>query len=197
MVAYPGRGRVVPDFGYGPGAGCAADPAPAAAVPYRSRTQICPECGKPALHRSCGLSSAWPGVTAMFIGNPRPSTARWISVVNPPRDRPRLSPPTAMASTAALQLFFPGPCRVLMAPDDAGVNADYPLHPADGVGFDHRLAQDPVPNAIRGPAPQPLMCGLPGAAAAGHPRRTRPQPTRSRRSPAGDHASAGHPRHRR
>jgi hypothetical protein len=41
---------------------------------------------------SCGLSPAWPSVSRIDSGRPRPSTARWIFVVSPPRDRPIASP---------------------------------------------------------------------------------------------------------
>ena len=38
---------------------------------------------------ACGASPHWPGVRMTRTGRPRLSTARWILVVNPPRDRPR------------------------------------------------------------------------------------------------------------
>jgi hypothetical protein len=44
-----------------------------------------------------GLSPAWPAVSRIRIGLSRPSTARWILVLSPPRDRPRFSPSTARA----------------------------------------------------------------------------------------------------
>ena len=36
-----------------------------------------------------GASPAWPGVSRMASGRPRPSTAAWIFVLSPPRERPR------------------------------------------------------------------------------------------------------------
>ena len=45
-----------------------------------SRTgRVCPSC-------------AWPGVTTTASGRPRPSTAWWTFVVNPPRERPIACP---------------------------------------------------------------------------------------------------------
>src|SRR5690606_21126598 len=48
---------------------------------------------------SCGLSPAWPGVRITLIGSPRPSVARWILVVSPPRERPSASPARARSLT--------------------------------------------------------------------------------------------------
>src|SRR3954452_24528937 len=103
------------------------------------------------------------------IGSPRPSTARWILLVSPPRDRPRASPSTARSSTqsVAQPLFFPRPGGVLVGPDGAGVDAEGPLHVPDGVVFDDHVVEDAFAGAVLGPDPQPLMGGLPRPVALG------------------------------
>jgi hypothetical protein len=103
------------------------------------------------------------------IGSPRPSTARWISLVRPARDRPRASPATARSSTHPRwhSPLFPGPTRVLVGPDGGGVDAEGPLHVPDGVVLDDDLVQDAFPSAVRGPDPQPFMRGFPRAVALG------------------------------
>jgi hypothetical protein len=62
---------------------------------------------------------------------------------------------------------------VLVSPDGTGVDAEGPLHRADRVVLDDHLGQDPVPGAVGGPFPQPLVRGLPRPVALGQipPRR--------------------------
>ena len=47
-----------------------------------------------------GASPAWPGVSRMTSGRPRPSTAAWILLLSPPRDLPRRDRPVRPCSSA-------------------------------------------------------------------------------------------------
>jgi hypothetical protein len=115
-----------------------------------------------------GCPRPGPGVRITDIGRPRPSTARWILLVSPPRivrglpRRRRALRPTRWCSP-----LFPGPGRMLVGPHGAGIDAEGPLHVPDGVVFDDHVVQDALPGAVRGPDPQAFMRGLPGSVAFG------------------------------
>jgi hypothetical protein len=107
------------------------------------------------------VAPARPGVSSTDNGRPRPSTARWIFMLSPPRERPNASPSAvATASPRADPLFLRAPSRMLMRPHDRGIHAHDPV---DGLAVvvDLRRGQNPVPGPVRGPPAQPFMAGLP------------------------------------
>ena len=107
-----------------------------------------------------GLSPSWPGVRMILIGIPLPSTARWILLLSPPRERPIPSPSTAMASRADSP-FFPAPAACWWARTHGRIDTDDPLDLPDGIVLHDRLVQDLLPGAIQRPPPQPFVRGLP------------------------------------
>ncbi len=117
---------------------------------------------------NAGASPAWPGVTTKASGRQRPSAARWIFVVRPPRDRPRA---WSCGSPAGAPLTGPG--GVLVGADDCGVDGDDPVQVAFGVGLGEQGGEDAVPCAVDRPHPQPAVGALPRAETLGqvHPRR--------------------------
>ena len=50
---------------------------------------------------------------------------------------------------------------MLVSPDHARVDREGPLDTPDGVVFDDHVFEDPVPRAVRGPAPETFVSGLP------------------------------------
>ena len=101
------------------------------------------------------------------IGRHRVSAARWILLVNPPRERPSAS---LLGLAADFLLFDRAPCvqlgtrndlpgdigrrimpgtgGVLMGPDHPGVDSDSPLWTFMRIGVAAQLVEDPRPGAI-------------------------------------------------
>src|SRR3954451_4753280 len=136
-------------------------------------------CGRPISPAAAGAVAGCPRPDRESA--PPPSAARghrrpgaaWSSVRRgtgrglPPRRR-------GLRPSRSRSPLFPGASGVLVSPDRAGVDAEGPLHDADGIVFDDHFGEDLVPRAIRGPLPQPLMGGLPrsvpfGQVPPGHP----------------------------
>lgn len=123
-----------------------------------------------------------PGVSTIDRGRPQPSTARWTLVVSPPRERPRAWPacerPGSSSSSPFAPPFFAGADCVLVGSVDGGVDGDGPFHPAHRVIADLNVLQQPCPGAVRLPAGEPLVDGLPRPEPVGKipPRSPGPQP---------------------
>ena len=124
---------------------------------------------------NCVLSCRWPAVRRTASGRPRPSTARWSLVLNPPRLQPSASS-TGMASP-----FFPGGRRlrrprpmarsssVLLGPDGGAVDRDHrPDDGSDRVRFALQRLEDLLPDPLAAPAEQPVVAGLPLPVPLGH-----------------------------
>lgn len=56
---------------------------------------------------------------------------------------------------------FAGPGRVLVGPHDCGVHGDGPVEVLVGVGLCHQCGEDPLPRAVDGPHPQPVVDASP------------------------------------
>ena len=95
----------------------------------------------------------------------------------PPRVPPRSPGCPGEAVTLTRSPLFTRPRGVLVRAHAGGVDVDDPLHRL-AVVVDLDVSEDPVPGAVRGPPPQPLMAGLP------RPRTARGYPATARRSPA-------------
>lgn len=122
---------------------------------------------------NCGLSPHWPGVISSASGRHPPSPARWILQVRPPRERPSPSSGRCCRGVdlfSGLAAFSTGLRPRAGEPARGRVDADHaPVHSAVDIGVSldrlDRLdrLEDPVPSPVRGPAPMPLVDGLPTA----------------------------------
>ncbi|GHD83306.1 hypothetical protein GCM10010336_74610 [Streptomyces goshikiensis] len=89
---------------------------------------------------NCVQSLTFPPVIVNASGRPRPSQARWIFVLSPPRDRPSASP---------VQGPFSGPGGVLVGPHDRRVDTDdRPVDFADRIRVLLDVSQEPVPGSV-------------------------------------------------
>ena len=149
---------------------------------------------------SCGLSPAWPGVSRIDSGRPRPSQTRWLLQLSPPRERPSACSPGSRGglvgpvSSAAggIVSFDPAPCvpqlvvagywagagGVLMGPHHRAVRAGHPVQLPGDLCVGLRRGQQPIPGPVPGPAVQPLPHRLPWPEHSGRspPRRAGPKP---------------------
>ena len=131
-----------------------------------------------------GASPAWPGVSRMTSGRPRPSTAAWIFVAQPAA-RPAESVIARFVPAAArflviqpspYVLFEPrtilpnntfGGGRVLMRPHDRGIDRRRPIDPASSVGLGLDHSQQHVPGPIGSETMMPPPHRLPRAESLG------------------------------
>lgn len=100
---------------------------------------------------NCGESPRWPAVLTTLSGFCPCSTARWILVVRPPRERPRAcsAGSTAMPPGGSFaDPLFRGPGGVLVGPADGGVDIHVPGDQALRVRLSLELSDDPAPGAI-------------------------------------------------
>lgn len=93
-----------------------------------------------------------PGAEVEGHGRQRPSAARWIFVVSPPRDRPM-----AWSTSSPAGLLFAGPGRVLVGTRNRGVHRNSPVEVLVGVGLGHQRGKHPLPGTVDGPHPQPVV----------------------------------------
>lgn len=112
-----------------------------------------------------GASPACPAVTRNARGRHRPSAARWIFVVSPPRERPR-----AWSAGSPARAPLTGPGGVLVGTDDRGVDRDDPVEVAFGVGLREQGGEHLFPGAVGRPPPQPVVSPLPRTEAFGQVR---------------------------
>jgi hypothetical protein len=105
-----------------------------------------------------GASPACPAVRWKASGRHRSSAARWIFMVSPPRDRPMAWTPGSPAGAP-----FASPCRMLVSAHDRGVHRDNPVEVFVGVGLGHQRGEHPLPGAVNGPHPQPVVDAPPVA----------------------------------
>ncbi|MEY9484231.1 hypothetical protein RKD26_000025 [Streptomyces calvus] len=103
-----------------------------------------------------GASPDWPAVTVKARGRARPSAARWILVLSPPRERP--SAWSAGSPGRAAPFACSG--SVLMGPHDRGVHRHRPVEVVSGVRRSQDGGEDHLPGAVDGPSDQPLVSGL-------------------------------------
>lgn len=73
-------------------------------------------------------------------------------MVRPPRDRPM-----AWSAGSPTGAPFAGPGRVLVGADDRGVDGAGPVEVLVGVGLGHQRGEHPLPGAVDGPHPQPVV----------------------------------------
>lgn len=107
---------------------------------------------------NAGASPACPAVRTKTRGLHRSSDARWTLVVSPPRDRPM-----AWSCGSPAGALFTGPGRVLMRANDGGVDRDRPVQVLGGISLGQQRGEDPLPRAIHGPHPQPVVDPAPVA----------------------------------
>lgn len=105
-----------------------------------------------------GASPACPAVRRKAGGRRRSSAARWTFVVSPSRDRPMAWSPGSPAGP-----LFAGPGRMLVSAHDRGVHRDSPVEILVGVGLGHQRGEHPLPGAVDGPHPQPVVDAPPVA----------------------------------
>lgn len=103
-----------------------------------------------------GASPACPAVRWSARGRQLPSAARWIFVVSPSvrhgTDRWHGHPARRPGP-----LFAGSGRHVLMGSHDRGVHRDDPVQLLVGVCLGHRRGERPLPRAISGPYPQPVV----------------------------------------
>ena len=107
-----------------------------------------------------------------MIGLPPPSARRWTLVENPPRERPRASPPPPDGAGPA------GAGGVLVGADDRGVHEmQVPVDLAPRVRLGLQRGQGPVPHPRLAPAVEPARDGADRPVSFGQvaPRRARAQ----------------------
>src|SRR5699024_3093073 len=120
---------------------------------------------------STSMAPSWrcPPVSTIANGIPLPSTAAWILLPSPPRERPIACP--SGSSGDRLLWFAVAPCglvrtrrvgAVLMSSVDRRVHRDHPLDIARGIGLRHQRGMDPVPNTEAGVEVMALPHRLPG-----------------------------------
>lgn len=120
---------------------------------------------------NCGESPRWPAMITTLTGFRPCSTARWILVVRPPRERPG---PWSAGSTAMppggsfCRSPFRCPGGVLVGPADGGVDIHVPGDQALRVRLSLELSDDPGPRAIALPAPEQVVDPFPGPVAFRH-----------------------------
>lgn len=99
-----------------------------------------------------GRVAARPAVRWKTNGRQHLSVARWIFVVSPPRDRPM-----AWSSGSPAGAPFCGPQSVLVSPHDRGIHRNGLAELLVRVGLGHQGGEHPLPGAINGPRPQPVV----------------------------------------
>lgn len=99
-----------------------------------------------------------PPVSANASGRPKPSHARWILLVSPPRDRPRAGPGPP----------FSGSGGVLVGADDGGVDRYQPVDVTARVGLRLRGLEHPLERAVRRPPAETGMETGPRSVPLGH-----------------------------
>jgi len=106
-----------------------------------------------------GASPAWPSVRTNASGRHRPSATRWIFVVSPfagPADG-------VVAWFTDRCPFLRAPAAVLVSAHDGGVHKHGPADIVVHVGLGHQGGEHPLPGAVDGPHPQPVVHAPPVA----------------------------------
>src|SRR5699024_11171798 len=120
---------------------------------------------------STSMAPSWrcPPVSTIASGIPLPSTAAWILLPSPPRERPIACP--SGSSGAGVLWFALAPCglvraggvgAVLMGAADRGVHRSRPVDLPGRVSFGHQLCMDLVPDSQPGVEVVTLPHRLPG-----------------------------------